>query len=412
MIGLRPRLSWVAGVASALFLLSFTSGAQAALKWPTGTWDFVMSGPREGVALMTFSTNGTFVIHEVLVPKARRIPVTTGDQRDDLGDTGRSPGNMSTNSPLPDHTDIYGGESMHGPWGFDTRGRVVGYFYEITEPTFSTNTIQISSAVFTGPAAIAETNYSFQGREFCITLPASFGTNTVLQSSSTFTVTNAPNVVETGRTNLNAQGFCVITPMGSLTNTDNLTYTNVVYTNQQLCYANIVTYTNQQTCYTNIITAVAVTNAISFVGTVVPGRRFSMLASTPAGKVTYSGVPDVPLADISGSWYGTKHVGKLWYNELFTLTRVVPDANVYTVTGGGSATTYGGVAYLLPQRQLGIVLGIYPVFPVGADENAAPPTIRGVVGSFNPRRLSGALHGLEGEDFVNIQRFNFAIQHR
>ncbi len=284
--------------ASALLLLGFAASGQVVPKSPVGTWNCVMSGAREGLAIITIFEDGNFTADEILVPKKPRISTAGSDPR---GSTGRTPDVTSTNSVLPSVTDIYGAEHPNGRWGFDSRGRVMGYFYEITRPEYATNS-------------------------------------------------------------------------------------------------------------DDVVTATAVTNAISFVGSVVPGRRLTLLASTPSGKVNLRGVPDMPVADASGSWSGEKRAGQLRYNEFFTLTRVSPDANVYMVQGDGPGYAYSGIAMTCPQKKLAMVLGIDPVFPVVTDPNAVPALVRASFGGVNFRRFNGTLHSVEGAGDADVQRFNFKVE--
>jgi|GEM_PF-2073121 len=100
-----------------------------------------------------------------------------------------------------------------------------------------------------------------------------------------------------------------------------------------------------------------VTNAISFVGTVVPKKRLTIIASTSFGKVVYSGVPFVTLTNnLSGSWNGLKVVQNQPFQEFFALT---PSGtpNLYWVNGGGPGYIYNnGYCLLSAQKQLGFTM--------------------------------------------------------
>lgn len=282
----RPLHGWwqlVGGLvnAGALLLLGLTAMGQAAPKSPVGTWDVVMSGVREGLAVMTFYANDTFDITEILVPKQTVFSMPDNNQRN-AGDTGRgiTPVGTNSTSSLPPHINLYGEGTMHGQWGFDGRGRVIGYYYEAND---------------------------------------------------------------------------------------------------------------------------TVTNQLSFVGTVVPNKRLSLLVSSPSGKITYSGVPDVQLPDLSGNYYGIERDGYLWYTEFFTLSPMPLSPNVYALQGAGPAYNFSGIAIACPQKKLATGVSIVN----GVDTNN---TVRAVVGPWNPKRMNGTLHGLKGQDANNTTRLTYTLQ--
>jgi hypothetical protein len=157
-------------------------------------------------------------------------------------------------------------------------------------------------------------------------------------------------------------------------------------------------FTNGNTiCYTNQVTCSAVTNQISFVGTVVTGQRLNFVCSTPFGKVSYRGVPAVVLTDLSGSWYGVKKQDNLSYIEFFSMTPTgIP--NIYDVVGFGPGYTYSGNSALSVHRKFGFVVGIDPNSEV----------IRAVIGSFNARRMTSKTRGWEQPDgfFDNPIKFD------
>ncbi len=126
------------------------------------------------------------------------------------------------------------------------------------------------------------------------------------------------------------------------------------------------------------------------------------MASTPFGHVTYRGVPLVPLADISGSWYGVKKLkNKETFNEFFTMTSA--GQNIYDVTGAGPDYSYTGSAILSAQKKIAFVFGMTPI-------PATDPVtvVRAVVGSFNAKKVSGATHGWDQPDgpFTDPMRFD------
>jgi hypothetical protein len=110
------------------------------------------------------------------------------------------------------------------------------------------------------------------------------------------------------------------------------------------------------------------TNAISFVGTVTPGKRLALVATTSYGKVTYNGTPlNTSPYDLSGPWYGYLKDGEEML-EFFTLTPVTeannpwgdvaPDLptypNIYLVTQGiGPDYSFNGISMLSSQKKIG-----------------------------------------------------------
>lgn len=135
-----------------------------------------------------------------------------------------------------------------------------------------------------------------------------------------------------------------------------------------------------------------VTNAVSFVGKVVPGKRLTLVASTSFGRVAYRGVPTVAVTDSTGSsfdgssWQGIKKQAGVSYQEFFSLSSAeTPDPNIYNMIGSGPGYTYyAGVCMISSKRKIGFSL----------IESSGSPTnglLRASVGSFvNNSRKSAA----------------------
>lgn len=151
---------------AALFLLSGLAAVGQPFASPVGTtWDVVMSGPRDAVALMTFNDDQTISMTEILVPKAHKA-ASFNDIRAVAGSDSRD-GSVGVVNTLPAHTNLYGliefpllerpltnsdGSVLNvqdgvppGQWGFDIRGRVVGFFTEVSPPTVVTNIVPIGT---------------------------------------------------------------------------------------------------------------------------------------------------------------------------------------------------------------------------------------------------------------------------
>lgn len=323
---------------------------------PVGTWDCVMSGARSGVVYMTFASDGTFTMAEALVPKKLS---TSNSATDRGGSTIGRPGDTTSSNSLPAYTNIFGFETPAGKWAFDDKGRVVGFFTETTVPSCSTNQVQYANTT--------ETNAAFPY------LP-----------------------VNTPQTNwaADSQTFCVYVTLGTDTNTSPSIYTN------------------QTICYSNVVTCLALTNQINFTGKASPGKRLSLVASTPSGKSTITGVPAVGLADFSGNYLGVKRLpGPLIYYELFTLgfRGTGNYTNAYTVTGSGPGYSYltqGAIAIVSSQNKISLVFDMDPDGKV----------VRAVTGSFNRNRMTGSLEGIEdtaaADSAAARPRMTFKINHQ
>jgi hypothetical protein len=154
---------WFRGLVIAAALLSPGGIATMCLAGPFDspvgpTWDCVMSGNRKGLASITFSGDGSpgssFTGFEILVPKAPKQSSSSsgrggsGDGRTD------SDGNTGTKG-----TQIFGAEIPSGPWSFDSKGRVIGFFAE-TAPTGPcvTNTVTTITLTTNGSEVVVSSN--------------------------------------------------------------------------------------------------------------------------------------------------------------------------------------------------------------------------------------------------------------
>lgn len=183
-------------------------------------------------------------------------------------------------------------------------------------------------------------------------------------------------------------------------------YTDV--SGYSVCVTNTVLVNTDLGVVTNIVIECSrVTNAISFVGTVVPGKRLTLLASTPDGKSVFTGVPVATnLPDISGQWTGTKVDRTLPYSEFFTLTRNDPSQNTYAINGTGPGYFYAGTAILSKSGKFGFAAQINP--PTSPTDLDTEVHVRAVFGTFNKRKPSFNTTGLDqgSNDPDNRIRFN------
>jgi len=284
----------------------------AAFDSPVGDWDVVMTARHQGLAIVSFADDGTFSMGAILVPKPRPLPSSNTSDRGQTDDSRDGSGGTDV-IILPAHTNLFGGFSIpqsdtvngdgsvnhvgvdSGHWSFDTKGRIVGFYTDVS------------------------------GYDVCTT-------NLVLVNNPITGGVDTNIVIECNR----------------------------------------------------------LTNAISFVGTVTPGKRLTLVASTPDGKSVYTGVPvnAVILPDLSGNWAGIKTDDHLTYNEFFTLSANLTP-NSYTVNGGGPGYIYGGTALLSKSGKFAMTLDINP------GDDTSKVHIRAVMGTLNKRKFSFRTMGLD-----------------
>ena len=127
-------------------------------------WDVNLSGSRQGLAQMQFFDGGTpdtrtFAILEIVVPPRPSSSSSSGsDGRDGTGE--RNPGGgdatrngfistgSSTISVVNTTPQLFGEElSSSGFWGFDTGGRLIGFYGESLGLICTTNTVTITNCI-------------------------------------------------------------------------------------------------------------------------------------------------------------------------------------------------------------------------------------------------------------------------
>ena len=263
------RASRATALAAALLLLGSLPGIGQGAD-PSGgssfTWDCLTKGANQpGIAYLTFSNDYTFKGYLLIsgTPAAgddnSRNPAGEADQR---GEGLSSSSGSGTNANFF----VFGFTPVNGPWGYDSKGRVIGFFTEILSVTTSV------------------TNY--------------------LASTIIVAITNSMDSGET--TNI----------LVSFTNTQTIAITDYTWPST----ANTDYYTNYNTSYDVVPSAGEGTNTVSFAGKVVPGQRLTLSASTPFGKVTFKGVPATTLPSLDGTaWYGDKRQNNQHFVEFFNL---------------------------------------------------------------------------------------------
>ena len=137
-------------MAALLLLGGFTAVAEVKLNSPVGpTWDCLMSGSgQQGIAFLTFSNDFTFSGYELLVGK--QSTPSSGGGRNPGGDVGRT-SSTDTNAPVGTGTNLFGFGTVNGPWSYDVKGRVIGYFLQLVNQqtsiitNYETTVLQITN---------------------------------------------------------------------------------------------------------------------------------------------------------------------------------------------------------------------------------------------------------------------------
>jgi hypothetical protein len=365
---ITPRASlW-----AALLIGVGTTLSQAAPKPPPSpagtngvfTWDCLSSGGGQpGIAFLTFSNDYTFsgdlvVAGSPTVSKNPRGASVTG-----RGDSTASTVAESTNN-------FFGYWGVEGPWGYDIKGRVIGSFIQIVkiapEVTINWNTITVTTPDYPSDVYDYGTGLITQTQTVAFFVDSGDGAQGYPATTDFVRTFVGPSSTRT-------YNWTAINMNDGYTNsyTTNLTFfnaTNLVSpatTNFTFTFAAADLTTNiawsvtgpngYVTKYSQLFTASnslgytmsgVETNQISFVGTVTPNKRITLLASTSLGgnKLTYTGVPmnTNKLTNISGNWTGTKVENNVNYTEFFAVT---PSSLPYLFFADGTGAFPSGPGY-------------------------------------------------------------------
>jgi hypothetical protein len=136
-------------------------------------------------------------------------------------------------------------------------------------------------------------------------------------------------------------------------------------------------------------------DSVSFTGKVAgkdPHKRFTLVASTPNGKVTYRGVQQsTTLTNASGVWYGIKTQGQQSFVEFFDVMagpNPFAPPYLYSVTGTGAGYSFDGVCMLSSQKKIGFAYNVLP-------DDKTNTILRSVIGSFDPKKIKTSAKGVE-----------------
>jgi hypothetical protein len=355
-----------------LLLFGSMGICQAQFNSPVGVWDFILSGSHEtGIAILDFkndidtASRGTFSGY-ILETEVIR-PAATGGRTAGNDGRGTGSGNSGTSAGL------FGFGPVNGPWFFDNKGRIIGYFTQVLEKKEdTTNWIQTSVNAVLGYTVLnsngvvdftSSTNLSFSFTEVPFTNNLDWTVvstdNTTNQFTDVFLATTSSNYVITlNYIVTNADGtldrnsttnFALDLPSPQSANFP-VAWEDVSSdgtTNQYLDTFNFTTTNNI------IVGTGSSTNTVSFIGKVSQGK-FSLVASTSFGTLTYKGVPYFPVTDLTGSWLGVKKQNEVTLYETFSLVPSGLFENIYFTTNGtGPGYTYSGFAVVSVQKKIG-----------------------------------------------------------
>jgi hypothetical protein len=151
----------------------------------------------------------------------------------------------------------------------------------------------------------------------------------------------------------------------------------------------------------------SVTNGISFRAN-VRATRMTMTGMRNGRRITYSGVPLNPLADLSGDYYGQGKLAGQPFTELFTVVPAGalgnPDllpagfVNGYDIIGVGPAYATVGAMIISGRNQMALVT---------LSSGNTTGVLRSVAGPFRLTRGTGSLKGVsengDGESNVSLK---------
>jgi hypothetical protein len=131
-------------LATLLALGGFSAAAQSR-NTPVGpTWDCLLSGSgQQGIAFLTFSNDFTFTGYQLLAGK-QNAASSVGEEGRNIG--GGVDRGISVDGSAPSGgggTTLFGFGFIDGPWRYDEKGRVVGYFVEAVDRVTTITTNQI-----------------------------------------------------------------------------------------------------------------------------------------------------------------------------------------------------------------------------------------------------------------------------
>lgn len=199
-----------------------------------------------------------------------------------------------------------------------------------------------------------------------------------------------------------AENVRVVSDTG-LTNTISFCFTssqfvtNVVFSDGT---NKVFTFTTNQ-----IPVGTTTTNSQNFVGSVSPGKHISLRSISPAGNITFSGIPiKTNLPDFSGHYFGYKTLSGQ-PSSLVTFDMVPNGLNFYSVSNGiGANFSFFGVSAVSSQKRIGFAL---MSTAAGSTENV----LSAAVGSYtsNHHTTNAVTTGLESPG--NKMKFNATFQH-
>ena len=147
---MKATIRSAVAIATLLVLAGLPAAAQQNASPVGPTWDCLLSGSgQQGIAFLKFAddgTNRTFSGYQLLVGK-QSAGDSIGEQGRNLGGgvgRGITPGGSASGGS---GSTLFGFGSVNGPWQYDEKGRVVGYFVEVLNQQTSVSTNEALQSV-------------------------------------------------------------------------------------------------------------------------------------------------------------------------------------------------------------------------------------------------------------------------
>jgi len=153
-------------VAGILLGSATTSRAQTPPPSPVGDWDTVSSGKEQGLVILNFvqedASGGTLSGYKIVRPVPRKAPPKPDDDARGPGEPDRDGlGGGGSSSSSSTSTNFLGGADIDGQWAYDTSGKLIGFYNQVSE--FEIKPVEEISTNIVDGFIILTTNIVFKG---------------------------------------------------------------------------------------------------------------------------------------------------------------------------------------------------------------------------------------------------------
>jgi len=137
-----------------VFLISSLLAGRAQINSPVGDWDCVMSGSRQSALLMLHfdplvNNVGTIDGYAIFSSSPKKSGGSTDGRPGSTDpDRGGGGGSTSTNTPVAT-TNVFGFSPLVGQWGYDSSGKVVGYYSDSLNNAYNFSGKAVANKRFT-----------------------------------------------------------------------------------------------------------------------------------------------------------------------------------------------------------------------------------------------------------------------